>query len=156
MPRFGSTLPGELCRVFAQAQVDRILHLGDFTGAEVPALFEAIAPFDAVAGNNDPPALWERFGRKKIVECGGVRIGMIHGDGFKKSTLERAVDAFDSEAVDVILFGHSHNPYCARHGGRWIVNPGSPTDKRRNPQYSYATLGISGGTVTPSLHYFDR
>jgi predicted phosphodiesterase len=83
-----------------------------------------------------------------------MRTGMIHGDGSRKTTLERALDAFAGEAVDVILFGHSHNPYCRLHGAVWLVNPGSPTDKRRNPSYSYAVLEIVNGRATPTLHYY--
>ncbi|MDQ6933207.1 MAG: metallophosphatase family protein, partial [Candidatus Eremiobacteraeota bacterium] len=80
----------------------------------------------------------------------------IHGDGSKKTTLERATDAFSNDNVDVILFGHSHVPYCARHGVRLVLNPGSPTDKRRNAQYSYAILEVGGEAAVPSLHYFGE
>lgn len=155
MPRFGKRLPTSLRDGFAAAGVEQILHLGDFTQPEVAEWFAQLAPFDAVAGNNDPPELWERFGRKKVLRFGGVRIGLIHGDGLKKTTLERAIEAFPADTVDAILFGHSHNPYCARHGKTWVLNPGSLTDKRRNPRYSYGILKVSNQTLTPSLHYFD-
>ncbi len=154
MPRFGQTLPRSLVEGFARAGVEYILHLGDFTGPEVAQWFQELAPLDAVAGNNDPALLWRRFGRKKIITHGEIRLGMIHGDGSNGTTLERALDAFAHDTVDVILFGHSHNPYCVRHGDVWVLNPGSPTDKRRNAQYSYGILDIIGGVVTPSLHYY--
>ncbi len=154
MPRFGKTLPAPLREGFAQAGVEQILHLGDFTASEVADWFAQIAPFDAVAGNNDPAELWERFGRKKIIACGGVRLGLIHGDGDKKTTLERAIDAFGADSVDAILFGHSHNPYCARLGTTLVFNPGSPTDKRRNAEYSYGILKVARGFILPSLHYY--
>ncbi len=154
MPRFGRKLPAALRDGFLMAGVERILHLGDFTTPQIADWFAQLAPFDAVAGNNDPPELWERFGRKKIVTCAGVRLGMIHGDGIRKTTLERAMDAFRADRVDGILFGHSHNAYCTRHGKVWVFNPGSPTDKRRNTEYSYGILKVGPEGIVPSLHFY--
>jgi putative phosphoesterase len=156
LPRFGDRLPAELLRGLGRARVELILHLGDFTGPEVPALLEAVAPLEAVAGNNDPPALVRRFGRRKVLTLDGVRVGMVHGDGTRGTTLARSVAAFADEPVDVICFGHSHQPRCERRDGRWVVNPGSPTDKRTQARYSYAILRIEGGRATPRLVFFDR
>jgi len=155
MPRFAKALPFALRQGFAREAVGLILHLGDFTAPDVADLFAAIAPFDAVAGNNDGDELVRRFGRRKVIGVEGVRIGLTHGDGVRKTTLERALDAFADDGVDVILFGHSHAPYCARHRDVWVMNPGSPTDKRRNPRYSWGVLEIRDGGVFPALHYFD-
>jgi putative phosphoesterase len=154
LPRFGHVLPSAL--VEGLQGVDHILHLGDLTTREVLGLLEAIAPVTAVAGNNDPPELHVALGRKRILAVEGVTIGMVHGDGKGKSTLERALAAFRDDAVDLVLFGHSHQPYCARHDGRWVLNPGSPTDKRRMPRYSYGLLEVSSGTIVPELRYYDR
>jgi hypothetical protein len=157
LPRFGRALPRSLVAGLTEARVELILHLGDFTGLEVPSLFEAIAPFDAVAGNNDGPELVERFGRRKVVEAGGVRIGLTHGDlGEGRTTPDRAARTFAAEAVNIVLFGHSHIPLLRElPDGRWLLNPGSPTDKRRQPRYSWASLHIDGGAVTPELRYYD-
>ncbi len=156
LPRFGERLPAALQRGLTRERVDLILHLGDFTGPEVPRLLEALAPLEAVAGNNDPPALVQRFGRRKILTLGGVRIGMVHGDGTRGTTIDRSVAAFADEPVDVICFGHSHQPVRERRGPTWLVNPGSPTDKRRQARYSYAILRIERGRVVPRLVFFDR
>ena len=157
LPRFGHDLPAVLKQGLIAQQVELILHLGDFTTLAVADMFRRIAPFDAVAGNNDPDEIYRSFGRRKILAVAGLRIGMIHGDGIRKTTLERALDAFAGDAVDVILFGHSHSPYCKLHGDVWLVNPGSPTDKRRNSQYSYAVLEIVNRRATPTLyHYRDK
>src|SRR6266498_1784506 len=131
LPRFGDRLPAAVREGLRDEGVELILHLGDFTGLEVPALFEALAPLEPVAGNNDPPALVARFGRRKILEQAGAR-------------------------VDVVCFGHSHQPLCERRDPLWIVNPGSPTDKRRQPRYSYAILEIARGRAAPRLVFFDR
>src|SRR5262245_33633890 len=93
LPRFGDRLPPALCRGLARARVEVILHLGDFTGPAVPRLLEELAPLEAVAGNNDPPALLRRFGRRKILAVGGVRIGLVHGDGTRGTTIDRSVAA---------------------------------------------------------------
>lgn len=152
MPRCGRSLPLPL--VQGLQGVDLILHLGDVTTWEVVAQFEAIAPFDAVAGNNDPPELWERFGRKKVLTAAGMRIGLIHGDGFRSTTRERAIRAFENEAVAMVLYGHSHSPDCSREGDLWVVNPGSPTDKRRQPHFSFALVTLHNGRIEPRLHVF--
>ena len=155
-PRFGRALPRALERGLRRAGVTRILHLGDMTDLLAVPLFEAIAPFDAVAGNNDGAAIRERFGRRKIVRIEDVRIGMVHGDGRRGTTKSRALDAFTEpgEEADVVLFGHSHRPLVAREGRTLIANPGSPTDKRMNPLYSYAILTVDGASARVDLKFY--
>src|SRR3981081_4788784 len=81
LPRFGDRLPAGLCRGLGEERVELILHLGDFTGPKIPRLLEALAPLEAVAGNNDPPALVRRFGRRQVVSIGDVRAGMVRARG---------------------------------------------------------------------------
>lgn len=152
LPRFGRALPEPLLQ--GLQGVDLILHMGDFTAPWVADLFEAIAPFDAVAGNNDPVELCERFGRQKVLTVEGVRLGLVHGDGTRKTTRERAIEAFQDTPVDVVLYGHSHMAHCERRGSVWVINPGSPTDKRRSPHFSYGLLSLAGGTIVPELRFF--
>ncbi len=154
LPRFGRALPRALERGLRRAGVSRILHLGDFTDPLVVPLFEAIAPFDAVAGNNDGEEIRARFGRRKIVRVEDVRIAMVHGDGKRGTTRSRAIDAFAPDEVDVILFGHSHRPGVRREGRVVVANPGSPTDKRLNPLYSYAILTVDGTSARVDLRFY--
>src|SRR5262249_31334362 len=105
--------------------------------------------------NNDPPELTVRFGRRKVVRAGGVRLGLVHGDGRRGTTVARSQSAFSGDDVDVICFGHSHQPLCERRGSVWLLNPGSPTDKRRQPRYSYGILEIGRGGISPRLVFFD-
>ncbi len=155
LPRFSKRLDAALRRV-ADERPDVILHCGDLTTILGTQAFETIAPVEAVAGNNDGAEIVERYGRRKIVEAGPVRIGMIHGDGTRGTTLGRARTAFENDRVDAIVFGHSHVPYLARHDRTWVVNPGSITDKRRQPHYSYAVLTIDDDVLDePQLVYFD-
>jgi len=79
---------------------------------------------------------------------------MIHGDGKRGTTASRARDAFAEDDVDVVLFGHSHRPSIARKDGRLYVNPGSPTDKRMNPLYSFAILTVDGDRVRARLKFY--
>lgn len=154
LPRFGRALPRALERGLRRARVERIFHCGDFTDLLAATLFEQIAPFDAVAGNNDGRQIAERFGRRKIVLVEDVRVGMIHGDGKRGSTKCRALDAFAPGEVDVVLFGHSHLPVVGRERGVLYANPGSPTDKRLNPLYSYALLTVDGATARVQLKFY--
>ena len=152
MPRYGTSLPTALVK--GLQGVARILHCGDMTDVLIVELFEAIAPFEAVAGNNDDEVIRERFGRRKVVEIGGLRIGMIHGDHRSKPTEQYAFEAFSEDGVDAIVFGHSHRPVIKERAGITLINPGSPTDKRFNPLFSYAILEITGGKLEARLHYY--
>ena len=153
LPHFGHVLPDPLVRAFDG--VDAILHLGDFTGAEVPGLFEAIARLEAVAGNNDGPDLVRRFGRQKILTINGVRIGMIHGDAPAARIPARlwARQAFAAERPDLICYGHSHVPELVQDGQTLVLNPGSPTDRRRMPDFSCAVVTLRDGAITAELHH---
>jgi uncharacterized protein len=157
LPKFGKALPRALVEAIRTARIDLIVHLGDFTEPFVPALFEALGPFDAVAGNNDGLELVARFGRRKVLEIDGLLIGLTHADlGLGGTTPERARRAFAGEGVAAVLFGHSHAPLVGRvPGGPLLVNPGSPTDKRAQPRYSWALVEIDGGAVRAELRFFD-
>lgn len=153
-PRFGRALPRALEDGLRKAKVSRILHMGDFTDPLAVGLFEAIAPFEAVAGNNDPEEIWARFGRQKIVTVDDVRIGLVHGDAGRGNAHDNAIGAFAGQAVDVILYGHSHRPRVERRGAQLIANPGSPTDRRMMPTFSYGILTIVAGKPEIALHTF--
>ena len=150
LPRFGRALPRALVEGFDAAGIERILHAGDWTDPLAVDLLEAIAPVDGVAGNNDGPALRERFPDRRAVDLAGVRVGLTHGHlGPGRTTPERALRAFAGDpVVSAIVFGHSHIPLLERApGGLWLVNPGSPTDKRRQAAYSWALMTIDAGAI---------
>lgn len=155
LPRFGRRLPAPLTDALASA--DLILHAGDHTDPFVLDLLEAHAPTDAVAGNNDPPELVGRLGFTRLVTVEEVRIGLTHGHlGPGRSTPERARRAFAQAdpAVNAIVFGHSHQPMIEQLDGLWLLNPGSPTDRRRQPSFSFLVLEISGADLHPQLVTF--
>lgn len=84
-----------------------------------------------------------------------MKIGVVHGDGIRKTTEQRARDSFEGENVDIIVFGHSHQPLMRETDGVTLFNPGSPTDKRREPQYSFGLLEI-GDTWELKHVFFDK
>jgi putative phosphoesterase len=154
-PRFGRALPRALEDGLRAAKVSRILHMGDLTDALAIPLFEAIAPLEAVAGNNDPEEIWTRYGRRKVLTIDGVRIGLVHGDaGRGRNAHENAIAAFADEPPDVILYGHSHRPLVEQRGGQLVANPGSPTDRRMMPTFSYGILTIADGVPAIALAYY--
>jgi len=160
LPRLGRRLPQPLVEGLHAANVQRILHLGDWTQPFVLELLAEIAPTDGVAGNNDPPELVERLGWRKVVDIDGARLGLIHGhQGPGRTTPQRAQRAFaDEPPLAAILFGHSHIPVVKQlPDDRWLLNPGSPTDRRRQPRYSWAQVTIEDAAILDiRLHFFDR
>ncbi|MNC15246.1 phosphodiesterase [compost metagenome] len=145
-------LPRELLN--GLAGVELILHAGDWLSPRVAEELERLAPVEGVAGNNDGLDIVNRFGYKRIVEATSVRIGLIHGDGYGKTTERRAFDAFEGQDVQAIVFGHSHTLYLERKAGILLFNPGSPTDKRRQPLYSYGIMEIHGGVISAVHHFY--
>ena len=124
IPKRAKRLPSELIRGLERA--DAILHAGDWVDEAVIEELEAYAPVYGVAGNCDPPELRRRLGERRIVRLGGYRIGLVHGEGRKGTTLERAIAAFAGEPLHLLVFGHTHLPYKGRHGEHPGLQPGFP------------------------------
>jgi putative phosphoesterase len=122
--------------------VDLILHAGDWVSPAVISLVEQMAPVEGIAGNNDGADIIDRFGRQKLLELDGFRIGLVHGDGIRKTTEERARETFQADRPDIVIFGHSHIPYMRQIDGMLMFNPGSPTDKRKQAQFSYGIIEL--------------
>ena len=117
-------------RIFMQqfANVDMILHAGDFVELEV---FDPLIDgkrFIGVAGNMDGHGVRDVMPVKRILDLEGFRIGLIHGWGSPWGIEDRVAGEF--EGVDAIVYGHTHNPSCERKGSVLFFNPGSPTDRR--------------------------
>lgn len=142
IPARAKQLPAALFRILDG--VDLLLHAGDLTEQAVIDELQNLAPVEAVAGNMDPFPLAARLSRKKVLELSGYRIGLIHGDlgGERQKTPLRAFEAFADDNVDCIVFGHTHQPYCREESGVLLFNPGSPTDRRREPRHSCGLLTL--------------
>jgi putative phosphoesterase len=143
MPRGGRELSKEVCDLLPR--VDGIVHLGDFTEAEVAHRLESYAPLYAVHGNNDAAEVRTRFPATRSLTVEGHELVLIHGDKGGRTALEAARKIRN---VDAVLFGHSHRPWCSQEDGRLLFNPGSPTDRRWNPHRSFGLLEV-GDSIRP-------
>jgi putative phosphoesterase len=123
-------------RVLEQASL--ALHVGDVTSAAVLEALRAVVRVEAVRGNMDEAELKAALAERAVVEAEGLRIGLVHDPGPAQGRHERLVDWFPG--CDVVAYGHTHLPEVTRHGDVWIVNPGSPTERRRAPGHSLAVL----------------
>ncbi|HEY5783466.1 MAG TPA: metallophosphoesterase family protein [Microlunatus sp.] len=126
--------------------VDLILHAGDVCTPEVLDELSAFAPVRVVLGNNDGPEV-AAWGAPEMLELDleGLRVGMIHDAGPKDGRLARLHRRFPT--AELVIFGHSHIPLDVADDRLRILNPGSPTDKRRQPYRTLAELIISDGRL---------
>lgn len=97
----------------------------------------------------DEPELRTLLPRSRVVEAGGVRIGMLHIPGPRQGREERLAARFRGCAA--VVYGHTHSAEAVRHGEVWILNPGSPTERRRSPARTMLELVAAGGELTPEL-----
>lgn len=128
---------------------DLILHGGDFVAASVLHELGELAQVEAVYGNVDEPALQALLPERRVVEVEGARIGMVHIAGPRVGREERLVSLFPG--CDAVVYGHTHVPQAEQHQGVWILNPGSPTERRRAPQRSMLVLDIGTEGLEPQL-----
>ncbi|GLW25836.1 metallophosphoesterase [Microbispora triticiradicis] len=143
-PRRWKSCPPAVARHLRGA--DLILHAGDVCTAEVLVELSAYAPVRAVLGNNDGPdvAAW---GAPETLELdlGGLRVGMIHDSGQATGRTARMRRRFPG--ADLVVYGHSHIPMDLTGDGVRVFNPGSPTDRRRQPHGTIGLLDIAGGEL---------
>jgi uncharacterized protein len=147
LPRGGRTLSAPCLEELAAAEL--ILHAGDVTEASVLEVLGQLAPVEAVHGNVDEPALQLLLPPELVVEVESVRIGMVHDGGPAQGRHSRLIAGFPG--CDAVVYGHTHVPELVRHEGVWILNPGSPTERRRAPHRSLMVLEVDGGTLDPRL-----
>lgn len=125
---------------------DLILHAGDVCTADVLEELSGYAPVHAVRGNNDGPdiAAWGAPD-KLVVDIDGLTVGMIHDSGSATGRLLRMRKVFPDCAL--VVFGHSHIPMDVAGEGLRLFNPGSPTDRRRQPHGTLGVLTIEDGQL---------
>lgn len=151
MPARARAFPSPLVEALQRA--DLILHAGDLADLAILDALKQYAPLHAVSGNVDTPEVRAVLPRRLVVPIGRFQVGLVHGDGEPGSTIARARTAFALDPVDGVVFGHSHQPCTEWLDGRLFLNPGSPTDKRKQPKPSFAWLHV-GDTLVPELVYF--
>ncbi|MBI5831953.1 MAG: metallophosphoesterase family protein [Armatimonadetes bacterium] len=144
----GLPLPEEVFTAFEG--VDAILHAGDLTSFDVLDVLRAYAPVHAVAGNSDPHEVADRLPCALRLEFDGVVVGLTHGHrGRGSTTAARALSHFPD--AQVVVFGHSHVPCVQTHERVMLVNPGSPTQRRSQPNHSVARLTIAAGCAEAEI-----
>jgi putative phosphoesterase len=127
--------------------VDLILHAGDVCRAFVLEELAGFAPVRAVLGNNDTPDVAD-WGAPEAVtlDLDGLQVGMVHDAGPKRGRAARMRRRFPG--ADLVVFGHSHIPLDRAEGeGPRLLNPGSPTDRRRQPRGTMALLQVEAGEL---------
>lgn len=150
LPVRAKALQDQVWRLVDEA--DLVVHAGDWVDvATLDTLSARARRLVGVAGNNDGPELWARLGEVARVEVEGVRIAVIHETGAAAGREARCDARFGpaSDApADVLVFGHSHMPWdSTTPGGVRLLNPGSPTDRRRQPVGTVMTLEVADGAV---------
>ncbi len=143
-PRFWKACPPGLIPQLKRAEL--ILHAGDVCVPSVLDTLAEYAPVRVVLGNNDGAdvAAWGAPETAEF-EIDGLRVAMVHDSGQRDGRLARLRRRFPS--ADLVVFGHSHIPMDIAGGGLRILNPGSPTDKRRQPQATFAVLEIADAVI---------
>ena len=129
---------------------DLIVHAGDFTARAVLEELRALGPpVAAVYGNMDDADLRAELPLEHVVEAGEARIGLVHVPGPRAGRAERLARRFHGCAA--VVYGHTHVPELTRHGATWILNPGSPTERRRAPAHTMLRLEVLGARIEPEL-----
>jgi uncharacterized protein len=133
---------------------DVVIHAGDWVSVALLDALEARARrLVGVVGNNDGAALRARLPEVARVELAGVRFAVVHETGAAAGRERRCARAYPD--ADVLVFGHSHIPWdTTAETGLRLLNPGSPTDRRRQPTFTWMTAEVAEGTVhAVELHH---
>ncbi len=142
-------LPKEM--LIELAKMDLIIHAGDFCSLKDYQAFTKLKETKAVWGNMDEPELRKALPRKEIFEYAGVTIGLFHGEGAPQKLMDVLQKEFENDKVDVIIFGHSHQPLNQKINGVLYFNPGSPNDTIFSPYCSFGVLDINKGEVNAKI-----
>jgi uncharacterized protein len=151
VPKRAKSLPPVVWDAVARADV--VLHAGDWV---VPELLDEMETRAARVvgcwGNNDGDELRRRLPERADVTLGGVRFSVVHETG--QSSGRDARMAAQYPDTDVLVFGHSHIPWdTTAPSGLRLLNPGSPTDRRRQPSCTYMTATVADSVLADvTLH----
>ncbi|MGW7205770.1 metallophosphoesterase family protein [Streptomyces sp. NPDC054837] len=145
LPKRAKVLPAPLLAELPRA--DAVLHAGDWVDTATLDLLERLSGrLVGVYGNNDGPGLRARLPEVAYAELGGLRWGVVHETGPAQGREARCAARFPD--LDVLVFGHSHIPWdTTAPSGLRLLNPGSPTDRRRQPHCTYMTATVDDGRL---------
>jgi putative phosphoesterase len=154
VPVRARALPPPVWRAVEAADV--VVHAGDWVAVELlDVLEDRAARLVGVWGNNDGADLRARLPEVARVELEGLRLAVVHETGQAAGRERRCAAAYPD--VDVLVFGHSHIPWdTTASSGLRLLNPGSPTDRRRQPTHTWMTAEIDNGVLLrPTLHHLE-
>ncbi len=145
IPRRARDLPPQVWQ--AVDDVDVVIHAGDWVEEPLlDALETRASRLIGVYGNNDGPALRRRLPEVARAELAGIHLAVIHETGASRGRERRCAEQY--AGVDVLVFGHSHIPWdTTAQTGLRLLNPGSPTDRRRQPCCTYMSAVAHGGEL---------
>jgi putative phosphoesterase len=155
LPKRAKALPEELWGAVEQA--DLVVHAGDWVDVALLDELDARSrELLACYGNNDHGQLRTRLPEVGTVEVDGLRLAVVHETGPAQGRERRCAERFAGH--DVLVFGHSHIPWdTTAESGLRLLNPGSPTDRRRQPHCTYMTAAVDDGRlVDVQLHRLPR
>jgi uncharacterized protein len=155
VPRRAQDLPAQVWHEVVQADV--VLHAGDWVEAGLlDELTAKAARLVACWGNNDGPGLRSRLPERADAVLQGLRFTVVHETGAAGGREARLSRLYPD--TDVLVFGHSHIPWdTTTTTGLRLLNPGSPTDRRRQPCGTYMTARVEGGAlVDVVLHRVEK
>lgn len=146
LPRGSRSLP--VACVERLRAADLIVHAGDLVSVAFLRELETLGPpVHAVYGNMDEPALRELLPADHVVEVGNVRIAVLHDAGPRAGREARLVARF--RGCDAVVYGHTHLPQVDRFRGVWVLNPGSPTERRGAPSHAMLVVHVAGDDLVP-------
>jgi putative phosphoesterase len=145
VPVRARTLPPQVWDEVDRADV--VVHAGDWVDVRLlDELEERAHQVVGVFGNNDGSALRARLPEVARQTLAGVRVAVVHETGPRQGREQRALASFPD--TDLLVFGHSHIPWDTSMDGLRLLNPGSPTDRRREPDCTYLTLTVERGQIS--------
>lgn len=136
--------------------MDLIIHAGDYKNIKVIETIKKHKNFVGVWGNNDGNSVRETVKEKEILKLNGYRIGIYHGHGGGKTTINKAYEMFKEDKLDIIIFGHSHQPIIRTINKTLMLNPGTPTSKRKERWYSIIVLELRRDCIDAQLKFFSK
>lgn len=149
IPRRATRVPEAALHIFEQANVELIVHAGDLSTLAVLDQLSAYAPVEAVQGNVETPDVTQGLPLTRELVVAGCAIGIVHDLGERRHYPRTARRLFPTARA--VIFGHSHMPLIADEDGLFLLNPGSATDRRREPRCTVALLTIADGQPTARL-----
>ncbi|HIA53957.1 MAG TPA: metallophosphoesterase [Candidatus Melainabacteria bacterium] len=148
IPKKARELPVRALEIIRQS--DLLIHAGDILTEDFLEYLREMIPLHAVLGNND---IGVNLPETLQIEVERVKLAIIHDSGKSNGRARRLKRLFPD--ADAVVFGHSHIPINSFEEGILLFNPGSATDKRRQPKRTMGTLEVTNGSISGTIVELD-